>query len=135
MAQYKVRLDTGPAPEPLQDRPFAALSGLPRGEGSTGPAVELPYLEPAVRRFAVGRTRKGGYGISIERRPNGKQVTVLRNVQGDAEALLTLLKKRCGAGGVVRGDHVELQGDHRAAVDVFLNECAAATGAERNMKL
>lgn len=121
MAQYKVRVDTGPAREPLKDNPFAALSGL-GGEGvlSGAPARMEAPTEPVQRGFTVGRTRKGGYGLSLEKRPNGKQVTVLRNVQGDAEALLSMLKKRCGAGGAVRGEQLELQGDHRAAVEAFL---------------
>jgi translation initiation factor 1 (eIF-1/SUI1) len=47
---------------------------------------------------------------------------VIRNVDGDAEALLSVLKKRCGAGGVVREGAVEVQGDHRTKVEAFLAE-------------
>ncbi|MGI9245591.1 MAG: translation initiation factor Sui1 [Steroidobacteraceae bacterium] len=55
----------------------------------------------------VGRETKGR---------NGKGVTVIRGVplSGEAlEALATRLKKRCGSGGTVDGDAIEIQGDHR----------------------
>lgn len=126
MAQYKVRVDTGPAREPLKDNPFAVLGGSGAREGPCcEPMGEVPPAASVKRVFTVGRTRKGGYGLALEKRPNGKQVTVLRNVQGDAEALLSMLKKRCGAGGAVRGEQIELQGDHRAAVEAFLLDLKA----------
>jgi len=56
----------------------------------------------------------------VERRAKGKQVTVVRNVRGDAEALLDLLRRGCGAGGVARDGMVEVQGDHRAKVEAIL---------------
>jgi len=31
----------------------------------------------------------------------------------ELEALATRLKKLCGAGGAVKGGHIEIQGDHR----------------------
>jgi translation initiation factor 1 len=46
----------------------------------------------------------------------GKGVTVITGLPLDAarlEALATQLKKSCGAGGAVRGDRIEIQGEHR----------------------
>ena len=76
--------------------------------------------------FRVGKTRKGGWPVSLEKRPAGKVVTVIRNVTGDAERLLSVLKKRCGAGGVVREGSVEVQGDHRTKVEAFFTEIHGA---------
>ena len=72
--------------------------------------------------YQVGKTRKGGWPLSVEKRPAGKVVTVIRNISGDAEALLSALKKRCGAGGVVREGSVEVQGDHCAKIEAFLEQ-------------
>jgi len=76
-------------------------------------AVKAPPAasKPAALNFHVARTRKGGLPIALEKRPGGKTVTVVRNVSGDSEAMLSWLKKKCGAGGVVREGTIELQGD------------------------
>jgi translation initiation factor 1 len=53
----------------------------------------------------------------------GKVVTVIRGLPGDAAELRRLageLKRRCGAGGGVQGDAVEIQGDHRDTVAAHL---------------
>ncbi|CAH3196417.1 unnamed protein product [Porites evermanni] len=70
--------------------------------------------------FFVQRTKKGKLPISYENRAKGKKVTVIANVSGDANILLQELKKKIGAGGVVRGETVELQGDHQVQVEKFL---------------
>ena len=70
--------------------------------------------------FTVERTRKGGYPISLEKRPSGKVVTIIRNVSGDAEGLLKLLKKKCGAGGCLADNAIEIQGDHRERIEAIL---------------
>ena len=70
--------------------------------------------------FTVKRTKKGKLPISYENRAKGKKVTVIGNVTGDPTILLQELKKKIGAGGVVRGESVELQGDHQAVVENFL---------------
>ena len=70
--------------------------------------------------FFVKRTKKGKLPISYENRAKGKKVTVISNVTGDSGILLQELKKRIGAGGVVRGDTVEIQGDHQTVVEKFL---------------
>lgn len=46
----------------------------------------------------------------------GKGVTVITGLPMDAaalEQLATQLKRGCGAGGAVRGDRIEIQGEHR----------------------
>jgi|SRR5579883_2104382 len=55
----------------------------------------------------------------------GKGVTVVRGLPlplAEIEALATRLKKRCGSGGTVRGDVIEIQGDHR---DLIVAELVA----------
>ncbi len=119
------RIDVSGDAEPLTDNPFASLADklpkdLPRKDAQqqqNAPGAETP---PARRPYRIERTRKGGYDLAFERRAKGKGVTVLRRVQGDSEALLKQLKKKCGAGGAVQEGCIELQGDHRAAIDDFL---------------
>jgi translation initiation factor 1 len=55
----------------------------------------------------------------------GKVVTVIRGLPGQGPALAGLagdLKHRCGAGGTVKGDAIEIQGDHRERVAARLRE-------------
>jgi len=62
--------------------------------------------------------------LSFERKGRGgKTVTVIRGyklTRSDQESLLTELKKACGSGGTLRVDHMELQGDRRDAVALYL---------------
>ena len=51
---------------------------------------------------------KGGRG--------GKVVTVVRGLDGDLAAVASDLKRHCGSGGAVKGDAIEIQGDHREKV-------------------
>lgn len=62
---------------------------------------------PATARVRVGRETAGR---------SGKGVSVVTGLPLSAEALEELaakLKKRCGAGGAVKGGNIEIQGDHR----------------------
>lgn len=114
--------------QPLTGNPFGALAGLKDGLPDAPPpaAPTTPVAEivrpKADAPFHIQRTRKGGMPLSLEKRPGGKVATLIGNVHGDAEALLSLLKKRCGAGGVVREGAVEIQGDHRSRIEVILRE-------------
>jgi len=122
------RLDTSPPSEPLRSTPFADLAErLPRDlppQGQHPPQTEprAEILRPRKRPYQVARTRKGAYDLAFENRARGKGVTVLRRVTGDLETLLSELKKRCGAGGTVREDAIELHGDHRKAIEFYLRE-------------
>ena len=69
-----------------------------------------PTARPAIPRDGVVRLFRDRGGR------NGKTVTVIHGLpeRGPAlEARLSELKKMCGAGGTVRADAIEIQGDHR----------------------
>lgn len=121
----KKKVDLGGDGKPLTDNPFAGLQGLRDGlpDGGSNPTNDessAPAGNCESRPYSISRTRKGGMPISLEHRPGNKVVTVIRNVSGDAQALLSMLKRKCGAGGVVRDGAVEIQGDHRTAIEAFL---------------
>ena len=63
----------------------------------------------------IARETKGrkGKGVTI--------ITGLGLATAQLEALATQLKKRCGSGGTVDGDRIEIQGDHR---DTLVQELA-----------
>lgn len=53
--------------------------------------------------------------LRVERRKRGKTVTVIDGVAADdfRAELLTKLKNLVGSGGTIRGNNLELQGDHK----------------------
>ena len=53
--------------------------------------------------------------LNVEKRKRGKVVTVVRGLpadQNDLPGLLAHLKAACGAGGTIKDDLLEIQGDH-----------------------
>jgi len=72
-------------------------------------------MKAADARIVVAREIKGR---------KGKGVTVISGLPltgAELRVLATQLKKRCGSGGTVDGDRIEIQGDHR---DVIVKELA-----------
>src|SRR5258708_7340183 len=63
--------------------------------------------------------------LAIEKRKKGKVVTVIRGLTAtgnDLPILLGRLKDRCGAGGTLDGDMLEIQGDHLDRLRTLLGE-------------
>jgi translation initiation factor 1 len=61
--------------------------------------------------------------VLTEKRARGKLVTVVRGLKGeesDLPALLSSLKTTCGAGGTLKEEQLELQGDHTERVRALL---------------
>jgi len=61
--------------------------------------------------------------IQVEKRKRGKTVTVisgLRADDNDLSSLLTQLKNRCGAGGSIKNEQLEIQGDHGETIESVL---------------
>jgi len=53
--------------------------------------------------------------LAVEKRPKGKWVTVVRGlpaVGNDLPELLAMLKNACGAGGTIKDEQLEVQGEH-----------------------
>jgi translation initiation factor 1 len=84
-----------------------------------------PVPTPAHRQSVEypARARRAGDGVvtvSLESKGRrGKSVTVVAGAPVDAAGLDDLardLKQRCGCGGTVRGEIVEVQGDQREVV-------------------
>jgi len=76
------------------------------------PVVRIPPAEQTAR-------------LAVEKRKQGRVVTVVRGlpaVGNDLPGLLTLLKTRCGAGGAIKDETIELQGEHRARIRAALAE-------------
>ena len=70
---------------------------------------------PAAAHSAEKQTAK----LAVEKRAKGKIVTVVRGlpaVGNDLPSLLAELKSLCGAGGTLKDDVLEIQGDHAARV-------------------
>ena len=61
--------------------------------------------------------------IKLEKRPKGKEATVVSGFQltaADRKTLAAALRRACGSGGSDAEDRVEVQGDHREKVAAFL---------------
>ena len=86
------------------------------GSNDNSSAVERPSIEqpPAQQNPRVQASRKGR---------KGKTVTVITNLQlkeENLEALLKQLKSQCGAGGTIKDNEIEIQGDHTQKIAQFL---------------
>ena len=82
----------------------------PATPGAAGAVVKA---EPRVPDDGVVRILRDRSGRG------GKVVTVVHGLPGDSAARTTLaaeFRRLCGAGGAVKADTVELQGDHRERV-------------------
>lgn len=89
---------------PKQDRVIYSEFGNHDNQAAFERAV--PDLPPAQQNLRVQASRKGR---------KGKTVTVITGFQAKPETLADLLKQlkaQCGAGGTVKENEVEIQGDH-----------------------
>lgn len=86
-------------------------------EGPLGPSAGSRRGSP------TGGRSPQGIRLRLERRASDRVVTSISGLPGSAvelTALVRALKSACGAGGTVKDRVVELQGDHRDAVEAFL---------------
>jgi len=74
----------------------------------------VPDLPPNQQNIRVEASRSGR---------KGKTVTIVRGFQASQEtlaALLKQLKNQCGAGGTIKENEIEIQGDHKQKIVEFL---------------
>ncbi|MGI0486308.1 translation initiation factor [Pantanalinema rosaneae CENA516] len=74
----------------------------------------VPDLPPNQQNVRVEASSKGR---------KGKTVTIVRGFQASDDTLADLLKKlktTCGAGGTIKDNEIEIQGDHKQKIVQFL---------------
>ncbi len=93
-----------------------------RGEGWAYVSAEVPDV-PKEEVSLPPEEQK--IRIAVEKRRKGKVVTVVSGLvltQGDLKDLGKALRVACGTGGTVKEDTIELQGDCRDRVRMWLGE-------------
>jgi translation initiation factor 1 len=86
-----------------------------------------PEVECVCSPLATPRLSPAGQiaRLNLEKRSKGKLVTVVRGLNADGNdlpGLLSRLKSQCGAGGAIREDCLEVQGDHVQRIADALRE-------------
>ncbi|MCZ6829397.1 MAG: translation initiation factor Sui1 [Gammaproteobacteria bacterium] len=98
---------------------------------STDSGKLCPQCHRPLQACVCGRDRPAASGdgvIRIQRETKGrggKAVTVISGIPLMESALKELakqLKKRCGVGGSVKGDRIEIQGDQRSILQAELEK-------------
>ncbi|NJN87445.1 MAG: translation initiation factor [Leptolyngbyaceae cyanobacterium SL_7_1] len=82
---------------------YSEFGATARPDATERPISELPPNQQNIRIQASRKGRKG------------KTVTVITGFQAKPETLAALLKQlktQCGAGGTVKDNEIEIQGDH-----------------------
>ncbi len=98
-------------------------------KGRLCPTCQQPIAECKCKRGAKPDMAAAGDGIvRLQRQTQGragKAVVVVSGIPLPGDALKELaktLKQRCGCGGAVKGDTIEIQGDHRATLKTELEK-------------
>jgi translation initiation factor 1 len=100
---------------PWDRPPSCERCGRPESECSCPP----PPAAGPVRLDPARQTAR----LRVERRPKGKVVTIVADLDPagtDLAELAARLKGRCGTGGTVKDGRIELQGDHLAGAEAAL---------------
>ena len=92
---------------------------------STDAKVSFQSAKPTPRQAPAREPAgsKAGIRLRLDRRASDRVVTVVTGLPGTAAEIAALgkaLKSACGTGGTVKDGAVELQGDHRTAVEAAL---------------
>jgi len=95
-------------------------------QGRICPECGAPVADCRCRKAQAQATGDGVVRVGRETKGRkGAGVTVVTGLPLDAagiKALAKELKQRCGSGGTVRPDGIELQGEHRDQVVAFLEK-------------
>lgn len=88
-----------------------------------GELVETCTCPPSAKVYAEPSSQTAQ--LAVEKRKRGKIMTVVRGLSAadnDLPVLLSTLKNTCGAGGTVKDDLLEIQGDHLERIHTALTK-------------
>lgn len=91
---------------------------------------------PPTLPYSVRATKKGNVPCVVESRKHHK-VVVLSNIEGDVDALLSVLRKKMGTGGVRKGNAIEISGGGDKQLETikrFCVESGCVVGASKQTK-
>lgn len=106
---------------PFDRPPRCERCGMLESECACLPVVPEPLRIPPEKQTAR---------LRVEKRPRGKLVTVVANLDpngNDLPALVASLKNSCGAGGTLKEGLIEIQGDHLSRVQQALESLGYRT--------
>lgn len=127
MRNEKKRVDVSGG-DGLSQSPFGSLDDARFPAGETNRSRKEPEPLQAGKRPAPAKAPKPGRRgrIDVRREKSGrggKMVTVAAGFKGASGSELDewarALRKQCGVGGSLKGNRIELQGDHREAAREF----------------
>jgi translation initiation factor 1 len=101
--------------------PVCDRCGRPEAECRCPPPVVEPVRIPPGSQTAR---------LAVEKRPRGKLVTIVSDLDpdgNDLDDLASRLKAACGAGGTLKDGRIEIQGDHRDAAERALQKIGYKT--------
>lgn len=84
----------------------------------------------APQGLALPSTQQTAFIHRASKGRGGKVVTLIKNLHLSPDSYKTLtkhLKQRCGSGGTVKGGVIEIQGDHREAIALALQQLGYRT--------
>ena len=91
------------------------------GELENRVVIALPF--PTLRQLPPIAPGKQTVKLHVEKRQKGKHVTVVRGLDElDLPDLLVKLKNSCGAGGTIKEQAIEIQGQHAERIRLLLKE-------------
>ena len=96
--------------------------------GKRGEECECAPEPPTPTRIAP---EKQTAKVRLEKRKHGRTVTVVAGLPAegnDLPQLLTQLKGVCGAGGTIKNEQIEIQGDHVERVNTTLGSLGYRLG-------
>jgi translation initiation factor 1 len=98
---------------PDQSRRVYTTDPEPERESEAASSA-YPSARQQTARIARDRKRRAGKTVTV--------ISGLRHDPATLDTLLKTLKQRCGAGGTLKDEELEIQGDHRERVAAVLTE-------------
>ena len=90
------------------------------GNSLAGTNCSLCGLPPELCSCKTLERQEEKIRVFVETRKFGKPTTIIEGITGNMKDLTKQLKSKLACGGTIKGNHIELQGDHKPRVKEIL---------------